>query len=70
VDPELPKHEALLPQPISPYAVAKLAEEGLCRSFWELFGLETVALRYFDVFGPRQDPLLQYAAVIPNFITA
>jgi nucleoside-diphosphate-sugar epimerase len=69
-NPELPKHEALLPQPISPYAVAKLAGEGFCRSFWEVFGLETVALRYFNVFGPRQDPLSQYAAVIPNFATA
>jgi nucleoside-diphosphate-sugar epimerase len=69
-NPELPKHEGLQPQPISPYAVAKLAGEGFCRSFWEVFGLETVALRYFNVFGPRQDPLSQYAAVIPNFITA
>ena len=68
--PELPKYEHLVPQPISPYAVAKLAGEGFCRSFWEVFGLETVALRYFNVFGPRQDPLSQYAAVIPNFITA
>jgi nucleoside-diphosphate-sugar epimerase len=68
--PELPKHEGLLPQPISPYAVAKLAGEGFCRSFWEVFGLETVALRYFNVFGPRQDPFSQYSAVIPNFITA
>jgi UDP-glucose 4-epimerase len=69
-NPELPKHEGLLPQPISPYAVAKLAGEGFCRSFHEVFGLETVALRYFNVFGPRQDPMSQYAAVIPNFITA
>jgi nucleoside-diphosphate-sugar epimerase len=68
--PELPKREELLPQPISPYAVAKLAGEGFCRSFWEVFGLETVALRYFNVFGPRQDPFSQYSAVIPNFITA
>jgi UDP-glucose 4-epimerase len=69
-NPELPKHEGLLPQPISPYAVAKLAGEGFCRSFHEVFGLETVALRYFNVFGPRQDPLSQYAAVVPNFISA
>ena len=69
-NPELPKHEGLLPQPISPYAVAKLAGEGFCRSFHEIWGLETVALRYFNVFGPRQDPLSQYAAVIPNFVTA
>jgi nucleoside-diphosphate-sugar epimerase len=46
-----------LPQPISPYAVAKLAGEGFCRSFWEVFALDTVALRCFNVFGPRQDPL-------------
>ena len=69
-NPELPKHEDLIPLPISPYAVAKLAGEGYCRSFHEVFGLETVSLRYFNVFGPRQDPLSQYAAVIPNFITA
>jgi UDP-glucose 4-epimerase len=69
-NPELPKHEDLLPLPMSPYAVAKLAGEGYCRSFHEVFGIETVALRYFNVFGPRQDPLSQYAAVIPNFITA
>ena len=69
-NPELPKHEELTPLPISPYAVAKLAGEGYCRSFSGVFGLETVALRYFNVFGPRQDPLSQYAAVIPQFITA
>ena len=69
-NPELPKHEGLLPQPISPYAVAKLAGEGFCRSFHEVFGLETVALRYFNVFGPRQDPMSQYAAVVPNFMDA
>ena len=69
-NPELPKREDLAPMPISPYAVAKLAGEGYCRSFYEVWGLETVALRYFNVFGPRQDPLSQYAAVIPNFITA
>ncbi len=69
-NPELPKHEALLPQPISPYAITKLAGKGFCRSFHKVFGLETVSLRYFNVFGPRQDPLSQYAAVVPNFITA
>jgi nucleoside-diphosphate-sugar epimerase len=69
-NPELPKREDLTPMPISPYAVAKLAGEGYCRSFHEVWGLETVALRYFNVFGPRQDPLSQYAPVIPNFITA
>jgi nucleoside-diphosphate-sugar epimerase len=66
----LPKHEDLAPLPISPYAVAKLAGEGYCRSFFQVYGIETVALRYFNVFGPRQDPLSQYAAVIPNFIAA
>ncbi len=66
----LSKRESQTPLPISPYAVAKLAGEGYCRSFHAVYGLETVALRYFNVFGPRQDPLSQYAAVIPNFITA
>jgi UDP-glucose 4-epimerase len=65
-----PKREDMAPAPISPYAVAKLAAEGYCRAFAEIYGLETVALRYFNVFGPRQDPRSQYAAVIPNFITA
>ena len=68
--PGLPKDESLPALPISPYAVAKLASEGYCRSFTEVYGLETVALRYFNVFGPRQDPQSQYAAVIPNFIMA
>ena len=69
-NPEMPKRETQAPAPISPYAVAKLAGEGYCRSFSEVYGLDTVALRYFNVFGPRQDPLSQYAAVIPNFIVA
>jgi UDP-glucose 4-epimerase len=69
-NPELPKREDLQTLPISPYAVAKLAGEGFCRSFHEVFGLQTVALRYFNVFGPRQDPTSQYSAVIPKFITA
>ncbi len=68
--PQLPKQESLPALPISPYAVAKLAGEGYCRSFHEVYGLETVALRYFNVFGPRQDPTSQYAAVVPNFIAA
>ncbi len=68
--PTLPKTEDLPTLPISPYAVAKLAAEGYCRSFTAVYGLETVALRYFNVFGPRQDPMSQYAAVVPNFITA
>jgi nucleoside-diphosphate-sugar epimerase len=66
----LPKREELPALPISPYAVAKLAGEGYCRAFHQVYGLETVALRYFNVFGPRQDPLSQYAAVIPRFILA
>ena len=66
----LPKEEGLPLLPISPYAVAKVACEGYCRSFTSVYGLETVALRYFNVFGPRQDPLSQYSAVIPRFITA
>lgn len=69
-NPTLPKSEDLVLSPISPYAVAKVAAEGYCRSFASVYGLETVALRYFNVFGPRQDPLSQYAAVIPKFITA
>jgi len=67
---ELPKREEMPALPIAPYAVSKLAAEGYCRAFHEVYGLETVALRYFNVFGPRQDPQSQYAAVIPNFITA
>jgi UDP-glucose 4-epimerase len=69
-DPTLPKREDMLPAPRSPYAVTKLAGERYCRVFTEVFGLETVCLRYFNVFGPRQDPSSQYAAVIPKFITA
>jgi UDP-glucose 4-epimerase len=64
-----PNHEALMPNPISPYAASKLAGEHYCRVFTSLYGLETVSLRYFNVFGPRQDPNSQYAAVIPRFIT-
>jgi UDP-glucose 4-epimerase len=66
----LPKAESMRPAPISPYAVSKLAGEHYCRAFSAVFGLQTVALRYFNVFGPRQDPRSQYAAVIPRFITA
>jgi nucleoside-diphosphate-sugar epimerase len=69
-DRTLPKSEDRAPMPIAPYAVSKLASEGFCRSFSEVYGLETVALRYFNVFGPDQDPLSQYAAVIPKFISA
>jgi nucleoside-diphosphate-sugar epimerase len=68
--PILPKHEEMPTQPMSPYAVQKLAGELLCRVFTPVYGLETVALRYFNVFGPRQDPASEYAAVIPRFLTA
>ncbi|RLC55839.1 MAG: LPS biosynthesis protein WbpP [Chloroflexota bacterium] len=68
--PTLPKREDMKPAPKSPYAVSKLAGEHYCRAFTEVYGLETVSLRYFNVFGPRQDPTSQYAAVIPIFITA
>lgn len=67
---ELPKHEGMVGRPRSPYAVTKLTGEGYCRAFEASYGLETVALRYFNVFGPRQDPASQYAAVIPLFATA
>jgi nucleoside-diphosphate-sugar epimerase len=65
-----PKHEGMPPLPISPYATAKLAGEGYARSFERVYGLPTVALRYFNVFGPGQDPASQYAAVIPRFIVS
>ena len=68
--PTLPKVETMAPDPLSPYAVSKLAGESYCKVFHHTYGLETVALRYFNVFGPRQDPKSQYAAVIPNFVTA
>jgi nucleoside-diphosphate-sugar epimerase len=67
---EFPQREEVAARPISPYGVSKLAAEGYCRAFTHVYGLETVAVRYFNVFGPRQDPLSQYAAVIPKFITA
>jgi UDP-glucose 4-epimerase len=69
-NPDMPKREEQPTLPISPYAVAKLAGESYCRAFNEVFGLETVSLRFFNVFGPGQDPLSQYAAVIPRFITS
>ncbi len=68
-DTEQPKREAVAPKPISPYAVSKLAGEHYCRSFTDLYGFETVILRYFNVFGPRQSPNSEYAAVIPRFIS-
>ena len=66
---ELPKHEEMLPRPLSPYAAAKYAGECYCRAFHATFGLSTVALRYFNIFGPRQDPESQYAAAIAKFIS-
>jgi nucleoside-diphosphate-sugar epimerase len=69
-NPVMPKHEDLAPAPMSPYAVSKLAGEGYCRSFHEVYGLSAVAVRFFNVFGARQDPLSQYSAVIPRFILA
>ena len=68
--PALPKSEDFSPAPLSPYAASKLAGEYYCRVFSQVYGLETVSLRYFNVFGPRQDPLSLYAAVIPIFISA
>ena len=65
-----PRVESQAPNPLSPYAVAKLAAERFCVSFTRVYGLETVTLRYFNVFGPRQDPTSQYAAVVPRFIEA
>ncbi len=68
-DPVLPKREEMRPNPLSPYAVSKLAGEYYCQAFSEVYGLKTACLRYFNVYGPRQDPNSQYAAVIPRFIT-
>jgi UDP-glucose 4-epimerase len=67
--PTMPKVETMRPLPLSPYAAAKLAGEQYCQVYARAYGLETVCLRYFNVFGPRQDPLSEYAAVIPRFIT-
>ncbi len=66
----LPKKEDMNPSPLSPYAVSKLTGEYYCRVFTSVYGLETVSLRYFNIFGPRQDPNSTYAAVVPRFITA
>jgi nucleoside-diphosphate-sugar epimerase len=66
----LPKVESMAPAPISPYGLQKLAAESYCALYHRLYGLATVALRYFNVFGPRQDPGSEYSAVIPRFITA
>ena len=67
--PTLPKHERMTPDPISPYAVAKLASEHYLTSFYRCYGLETVSLRYFNIFGPRQDPSSPYSGVLAKFIT-
>lgn len=67
--PTLPKREDMLPNPQSPYAASKLAAENYCHVFDRAYGLPTVCLRYFNVYGPRQDPGSQYAAVIPRFIS-
>ncbi len=67
-DPRLPKEEEMRPRPLSPYALTKLVGEMYCRIFSQLHGLPTLCLRYFNIFGPRQDSSSQYAAVIPNFI--
>ena len=66
----MPKHEGQVPQVLSPYAAAKLAAELYCEAFASTYGLETVRLRYFNVFGPRQDPNSPYSAVIPRFVAA
>ena len=68
--PELPKQEDMRPAPLSPYAVAKLVGEYYCQVFTHVYGLETVSLRYFNVFGPRQDPGSQYSGVISRFMSA
>ena len=68
--PTLPKSEEMRPDPLSPYAVAKLVGEYYCRAFTRVYGLETVSLRYFNVFGPRQDPGSQYSGVVSRFISS
>src|SRR5688572_29592626 len=68
--PTLPKHEEMPPRPLSPYALQKLVSEQYCQMFTELYGLETVTIRYFNVFGPRQDPSSPYSGVISVFISA
>lgn len=67
--PTLPKIETMKPMPLSPYAVGKLVGEHYCSVFYKVFGLETISLRYFNIFGPYQDPTSQYAAAIPAFVT-
>ena len=67
--PTLPKEESMMPTPLSPYAVSKLAGEYYCKVWSDIYGLKTASLRYFNVYGPKQDPSSEYAAVIPKFIT-
>jgi len=69
-NPKLPKQEGFPIMPISPYALTKYIGERYCQIFWNIYGLPTICLRYFNVFGPKQDPTSQYSAVIPKFITA
>ena len=68
--PEQPKHESMLPAPLSPYALNKLVGEYYARVFCETYGMDTISLRYFNVFGPHQDPASDYAAAIPAFVSA
>ncbi len=68
--PTLPKVETMMPNPLSPYATTKMTKEYYCRNYHQLYGLPTVCLRYFNIFGPQQDPKSDYAAVVPKFITA
>ena len=68
--PTLPKHEEMNPTPLSPYALQKYVGEQYCRLFHQLYGLDTISLRYFNIFGPKQDPNSLYSAVIPKFIDA
>src|SRR4029079_5586790 len=68
--PTLPKHEGMTPNPLSPYGAQKLFAEIYCQVFWKAYQFETVALRYFNVFGPRQDPTSQYSGVLAKFIPA
>ncbi len=67
---ELPKRETMTPSPLSPYAVTKLTNEYYCKVYWELYRFPTVSLRYFNIFGPRQDPKGEYAPVVPRFINS
>ncbi len=67
---EFPVHESMVPAPLSPYAASKLAAEVYCGGFWRAYGVPAISLRYFNVYGPRQDPRSEYAAVVPRFIVA